>query len=152
MRPATLVEKFSAGGLVFRILDRRAEIVLVSVKGGTIWTLPKGLVDEGESVEETALREVREETGLNARIIGEIKKVRYWYYMRSENTKCRKTVTFFLMEYIDGDVSDHDSEVEDAAWVALDDAGSRLTYPGDREVVRLASEMIRERLGRNSDG
>ena len=147
MRPPGLVDRYSAGGVVFRPAGGGAEVALISVKGGAVWTLPKGLVDKGESVKDTALREVREETGLSARIIEELGEVKYWYYIRSDNCKCRKTVMFYLMEYIEGNVEDHDSEVDDAAWVPLGEAPAMLTYGGDLEVLKRAAGMIRARLG-----
>ena len=141
-RPATLVSRQSAGGVVYRKGGGAIHVALVSVRGGEIWTLPKGLVDEGESLEHTALREVREEAGVRARLVGDLGESSYWYFIKSDNVKCRKTVKYFLMEYVDGDVADHDHEVSGAEWVPLGDALGRLDYKGDRSVMHRALEML----------
>ncbi len=146
LRPASIVYSLSAGGVVFRRAGDAVEVALIGLKGGEVWTLPKGLVDGKEKVRRAALREVREETGLDARILGEIGESHYWYNIKNENQKCRKTVRFFLMEYIMGGVSDHDEEVDDAAWFALETAHERLTYKGDRAIMEKASAMITRRL------
>ena len=145
-RPASIVYLLSAGGVVFRKAGEAVEVALIGLKGGEVWTLPKGLVDGKENVRKTALREVREETGLEARILREIGESHYWYNIRSENQKCRKTVRFFLMEYIKGGVADHDEEVDDAQWFALETARGKLTYKGDRHIMEKASAIITRRL------
>ncbi len=146
LRPASIVYSLSAGGVVFRRAGDAVEVALIGLKGGEVWTLPKGLVDGKEKVRRAALREVREETGLEARILGEIGESHYWYNIKNENQKCRKTVRFFLMEYIMGGVADHDEEVDDAAWFTLETASERLTYKGDRAIMEKASAMITRRL------
>lgn len=134
----------SSGGVIYRNVDGSLEIALVSVKGGTAWCLPKGVVDHGETPEMAAVREVREETGLNGRIIGRLGDISYWYYIREENTKCRKTVSFYLMDYVSGDTADHDAEVDSAAWYPLETALETVTYRGDRSIIEKAKELLRE--------
>ena len=135
--------------MVFKRTGDYTEIALIGIKGGAVWTLPKGLVDKGESPEETALREVSEETGLKGRILCPIEPVSYWYYIKDENVKCKKTVFYYLIEYIGGNIEDHDDEVEETRWVRLDEAESRLTYKGDKEVLRKAIGMLKDFQSQN---
>ncbi len=144
IRPAALKTQTSSGGVIYRNVDGSLEIALVSVKGGTAWCLPKGVVDHGETPEMAAVREVREETGLNGRIIGRLGDISYWYYIREENTKCRKTVSFYLMDYVSGDTADHDAEVDGAAWYPLETALETVTYRGDRSIIEKAKELLGE--------
>ena len=138
MRPASLMKQTSAGGVIYRRNEGGLQIVLISVKNGHAWCLPKGVVDKGETTEETALREVREETGLAGRIIDSLGEINYWYYIKGENIKCRKTVHFYLMEYISGDTSGHDLEVDEAGWFLLEDALEKISYKGDRAMLEKA--------------
>ncbi|MCK4910403.1 MAG: NUDIX hydrolase [Thermodesulfovibrionales bacterium] len=148
MKPASIVHRFSAGGVVFRRGGAGIEVALISVRDGDVWTLPKGLVDGKEKTGKSALREVREETGIHARIIGEVGESHYWYNIRSENQKCRKTVKFYLMEFIRGDMADHDEEVDEAAWFPIESAGGELTYKGDRAILEKAKVMIEKRIAK----
>ena len=115
---------------------------MVAVKGGTVWCLPKGLIDKGEIPEKTALREVEEEAGLKGRIIEKLGEITYWYYLKEENAKCRKTVHFFLMEYEGGDISNHDWEVEDAKWFPIDEAIEKAGYKSEHEMIKKAEEIL----------
>jgi 8-oxo-dGTP diphosphatase len=142
MKPAILKSQVSAGGVMSRRLQGNIEIALVSVKRGSVWCLPKGLINKGEAPENTAIREVSEETGLKGGIIDKLGEITYWYYIKEENTKCKKTVHFFLMEYEDGDVSDHDWEVYNAAWFPIDVALEKAFYRGDRQIIQRAKEKM----------
>jgi 8-oxo-dGTP pyrophosphatase MutT (NUDIX family) len=147
MKPASLKTQVSSGGVIFRKHEGILEIAMVTVKGGSVWCLPKGLINKGENPEETALREVSEETGLKGRIIEKLGEITYWYYIKNENTKFKKTVHFFLMEYLSGDVADHDREVDNAFWVPLGIAPEKAGYRGEREMI----EKSRERLMNGKD-
>ncbi len=125
----------SAGGVVVREHDGRHEVVVVSPREGVV-ALPKGHPEAGESLEQAATREVREETGVVAEPVGELGEVRYWYTARGE--RVLKSVTFFLFEYRSGDVEDHDHEVESAEWVALESAPSLLSYKGESDMAAKA--------------
>lgn len=142
MKPAALRTQVSSGGVIFRRRENSVEIAMVAVKNGAVWCLPKGLIDKGETPETTALREVSEETGLKGRIIEKLGEISYWYYLKEEHAKCRKTVHFFLMEYEGGDVSNHDHEVDSAAWLPIDEALGRANYKGERDMIEKAKERL----------
>jgi 8-oxo-dGTP pyrophosphatase MutT (NUDIX family) len=143
-KPAALRKQTSAGGVIYRGSGSGVRIALVSVKGGTAWCLPKGLVDSGETPEMTAVREVREETGLTGSIVDKLGDISYWYYIQGENVKCRKTVSFYLMEYVSGDTSGHDFEVDSAEWFPVDTALEMVRYRGDRSIIEKARVKLKE--------
>lgn len=142
-RPATIKTQVSSGGVIFRDANGDdVEIALVAVKDGKVWSLPKGLVEKGEETSETAVREVREETGLSGKIVKKLGDITYWYYIKEDNAKCRKTVHFYLLEYVNGSTTDHNWEVDKAEWFSINEALNKLSYKGDREIVRKAKEML----------
>jgi 8-oxo-dGTP pyrophosphatase MutT (NUDIX family) len=142
MRPASLKKQTSAGGVIYRKNESGIQIVLISVRNGQAWCLPKGIVDKGETTEETAVREVREETGLAGRIIDTLGEINYWYFIKEENTKCRKKVYFYLMEYVSGVTDDHDFEVDEAGWFSLETALGKVSYKGDRTMIEKAAAKL----------
>lgn len=137
-------QEFSAGGIVLR-RDQDKFLILVgqhSAHHG--WVFPKGLIGDikrEETREETAIREVREETGILAKIIKPIPPVTYFYVF--EGQKIRKTVDYFLMEYQGGDIRDHDFEMEAVEWLPTEKVTERLTYKGDREVWQEAQKLVK---------
>ena len=130
-------EEFSAGGVVVRG-DRMIAIVPVkrSADGSRVLGLPKGHPDGDETPEQAATREIAEETGVTARLIELLGDVEYRYERKGRPV--HKHVRFFLFEYERGDLADHDHEIEVAEWLPLDEAATRLTYEGEREMVRRA--------------
>ena len=134
----------SAGGVVFRRGAGGVEIAIVGVdaKGEQRWQLPKGIVGGEETAEETARREVREETGLETDIVGPLETIEYWYYGSGGSVRFHKYVHFFLMSYRSGSTDDHDHEVTEARWVSLADAEKLLTFKSERERVEEARELI----------
>ena len=137
MRTARAV---SAGGVVLAEPRPDAPVALVahrSVRGGLQWTLPKGAREEGETVEQTALREVREETGLEAELIGPLDTIDYWFVWAPEQTRYHKFVHYFLMRAVGGDFARHDSEMEDADWFTLEQARRRMAFANERKLLDL---------------
>ena len=150
----------SSGGLVYRDRgeggERELEVALILRRASgdrPVWALPKGWVEPGESLEAAALREVKEETGLVARIVDKLGDIRYQFYSKDEKARVHKTVHFFLMEYLEGDTADHDHEVEEVGWFPLDEAEAKMTYATERTILKrgrerlMASNDTKERVG-----
>lgn len=135
-----MIREFSAGGVVVRRFRGRPFLVAVRLKGGRVLALPKGHIDAGETGEQAAQREVREEAGVEAELIEKLGPVRYWYVREGE--RVLKVVTFFLFRYRSGSVEDHDDEVEGAEWVPLGDAPRLLSYKGEREMAAAALSRL----------
>ena len=136
--------QISAGGVVFRRIGSQVEVALISVGEKNRWQLPKGLVDAGESAEAAAVREAREETGINTELVAPLDKIVYWYYStnRGQRVRFHKFVYFYLLRCLSGDVRDHDTEVNEARWVGIDEAAAMLAFAGERKVIERAREMI----------
>lgn len=124
---------------MIRNLRGRPFVAVVRVRD-RILALPKGHPEPGESSQEAALREVREETGLEATPVEKLGDVRYWYSREGE--RVLKVVSFFLLRYRSGRLEDHDHEVEEALWIPLEEAPSRLAYRGEKDMVRIALSRL----------
>ena len=123
--------EFSAGGIVLR----NGEVLLIrarDLKGRTVWTFPKGKLNELEKSEQAALREVEEETGWRCRIEAELPASHYWF--QRDGRKVRKTVRWFRMVPLE-QVGEHDLEVEEAIWLLVGEALDRLTHEADRKLL-----------------
>jgi 8-oxo-dGTP pyrophosphatase MutT (NUDIX family) len=134
-----MIREFSAGGLVIRNLRGRPHVAVVRVRD-QILALPKGHPEKGESVREAALREVREETGLDATPVDKLGEIRYWY--ARDGDRVLKIVSFFLFRYRSGRLEDHDHEVEEALWIPLEEAPARLAYRGERDMAKTALSRL----------
>lgn len=141
-RPASLKIQVSSGGVLFKKEDKEIKIALIRPKGKKVLTLPKGLVEKEEDPEVTALREVTEETGAEGKILKKIGDVSYWFYIKEENARCKKTVHFYLMEYAGKTSHGHDWEVEEVLWLPIDEAIKKVTYRTDKEILKKAKTLI----------
>jgi 8-oxo-dGTP pyrophosphatase MutT (NUDIX family) len=133
----------SAGGVVYRREDDAIDLALAARRtrrGQLAWGLAKGAIEQGESDEQAAVREVLEETGLEAEVEADLGDIRYFYVW--EGVRVRKRVHFFLMRATGGDVANHDSEMEDVRWYPLKSAIRRAAYKGEREVIERAAKRL----------
>jgi 8-oxo-dGTP pyrophosphatase MutT (NUDIX family) len=133
----------SAGGIVVRFDEGVPSLVVGARRRDRdllTWTLPKGTPNAGETREQTALREVAEETGLEVRITDELDSIEYWFVQRG--TRIHKTVHYFLMEPIGGDLARHDHEFDQVRWVPFDQASGLLTFETERALVARAAEVV----------
>ena len=137
------VREFSAGGVIYRRRKDQVEVALIHT--GKRWGLPKGHVEEGERVEETAIREVREETGLLGKLDRKLGQISYTYRGKSQDgrpVRIAKRVTFFLLEYVKGEVHGHDYEVDEARWFPLDQVSAKLSFATEQKMMRRAKRAI----------
>ena len=134
-----MIREFSAGGLVIRNLSGRPHVAVVRVRDD-ILALPKGHPEKGESSQDAARREVREETGLEATPVEKLGDIRYWY--ARDGDRVMKTVSFFLFRYRSGRLEDHDHEVEEALWIPLEEAPDRLAYRSEKEIAQTALSRV----------
>lgn len=137
--------EFSAGGVVFKRENNKTFILVSQHSQHHGWVFPKGLIGDKEHLkhetkEDTAIREVKEETGANGKILRPLSPITYFYKMHGETIK--KTVYYYLMEYIDGDITDHDWEMEQVEWLPVDEVEQRLTYKSDKDIWKEARPLI----------
>lgn len=133
----------SAGGIVYRRSDDGLEVVICGRDADGIWGLPKGTPDPGETLEETAIREVTEETGLEVEILDKVGVVEYWF--ARDGTRYHKWVHHYLMQAIGGDTSRHDVEYDRVEWRPVDVAMETLSFKNEMEMVAKARGMVEER-------
>ena len=140
-----IVRQVSAGGVVYRDVAGRIEVALVQVGPKKRWQLPKGIVDAGEKPETTAVREVREEAGVDARIVSPLDVIEYWYVgddAEQGRVRFHKFVHLYLLAYLSGDVADHDWEVDEARWVPLGEAEGMLAFESEKKAMRQALNLL----------
>jgi 8-oxo-dGTP pyrophosphatase MutT (NUDIX family) len=140
-RGGKTVRATSCGGIVLRDANGTTEICLgrrqrTLGRSGTTWTLPKGTPNDGETVDETALREVAEETGLEVRILAPVGAIEYFFTQAGE--RIHKTVHYFLMEATGGSLDAHDHEFDEVRWMAIDEARRLMTFDTERQIVEEA--------------
>ena len=135
--------EFSAGGVLVRRLNGRWMVAAIRPGGRPegLWALPKGRIDEGERGEDTALREVAEETGAQGKSLGKLGDIRYWFYWEGE--RVFKVVSFFLLRYVSGSLRNYQrAEVDGAEWVPLEEAPTLLAYRGEKDMAKLALSKV----------
>ena len=125
----------SSGGVVISIRDGAPHVALIATRNRTRWGLPKGAVTAGESSEAAALREVREETGIEARIVRMLDTIEYFF--RAGDTLIQKTVDFYLMDYVAGELEPQLSEVDDVEWVELTSSLKRASFESERKLLEM---------------
>lgn len=130
----------SSGGAVISTRNGSAHVALIATRGKTRWGLPKGAVSAGETSEQAALREVLEETGLAAEIVKPLDTIEY--YFRAGDTLIRKRVDFYLMRYVDGELTPQLSEVDDVEWVELSVAIERASFESERRLLEIAMQDL----------
>lgn len=131
--------EFSAGGVAVRRFRGRPFVAVITTFAGAV-ALPKGHPDGGESAADAAVREVREEAGIDAVLVEKLDDIRYWYVR--DGRRQMKIVRFFLLRYRAGSVRDHDHEVASAGWMPLEEAPRRLSYRGERDVAARAGALL----------
>ncbi len=142
----TTKDQVSAGGVAFRNIGIDLQMAIVSVRPSLRWQLPKGIVDPGEAPEFTAVREVREEAGVDTEVVRLIETIEYWYQRVQYGKRIRyhKFVHFYLLKYQSGDVKDHDNEIEESRWVNFEQALEMLAFKSERGVVEKAQQLLQE--------
>ena len=142
-KPNNKVETLvSAGGVVYRQIDGQIDTVLCGRSNPVRWSLAKGTPDEGETLEETALREVREETGLEVTLDSTLGSIEYWFADRDSEVRYHKTVHFYLMKAVGGDTEHHDPEFDVVRWYPFEEALRIAAYPNEVNVLRRALDLI----------
>jgi 8-oxo-dGTP pyrophosphatase MutT (NUDIX family) len=140
------VHETSAGGLVVDGIDgpRGSQVAAligrIDRRGRTLWSLPKGHIEVGETAEQTAIREVAEETGIRGDVLAALGSIDYWFV--TEGRRVHKTVHHYLLRFLGGELSDHDLEVSEVAWVPFEELASRLAYADERRLAEVAGELI----------
>jgi len=139
------VDEFSAGGLVVDLdgdVPRGALIARLDRHGRLLWSLPKGHIEDGETPEQAAVREVEEETGISGEIVAELGTIDFWFV--ADGRRIHKTVRHYLMRATGGELSDADIEVTEVAWVPLPEIAGQLAYPDERGLVDTAGRLLAE--------
>ncbi|MDT5219821.1 MAG: hypothetical protein QOF15_1926 [Mycobacterium sp.] len=140
------VHETSAGGLVIDGIDGPRESQVAALigridrRGRMLWSLPKGHIEMGETAEQTAIREVAEETGINGGVLAALGRIDYWFV--TDGRRVHKTVHHYLMRFLGGELCDEDVEVAEVAWVPIRELPSRLAYADERRLAEVADELI----------
>lgn len=143
-RRLPIQDAVSGGGVVWRRQPSGTiEVVLCGRRSDRVWSLPKGTPDVGETIEQTAAREVREETGLEVSLGQSLGSIRYWF--TAGGVRYHKQVHHWLMEPTGGDVANHDHEFDDVEWVPIDQARGMLTYRDEKRMLDEALNILGDR-------
>ena len=144
-----MLREVSAGGVIYRERGTGVEVCLILRRSGKrrIWGLPKGHVEAGERLPDTAIREIREETGLLGRVVNKLGAIAYWFLTPEDppaegRVRHEKIVHFYLAKYVTGSTRSHDAEVDEARWWPVEPARKRLTYPNERKILDKAIKAV----------
>lgn len=135
--------QMSAGGVVFKRERNKFKICLVSKRGGRIWSLPKGRVDKGETYEQTAEREILEETGHRTQAIDKLHEIEYYFFLKETGTLYHKFVFFYLMQLLEENAHPRDGEADEVAWFEINEAYRKLSYINEKNAVKKAQKILR---------
>src|SRR5438132_5910226 len=138
--PSKARSEYSSGGAVISVRDGVSYVAMIATRGRTRWGLPKGAVSKGETSEGAALREVLEETGLEAQIVKPLDTIEYFF--RAGDSLIRKRVDFYLMQHTGGALTPQLSEVDDAEWVELGEAIERASFESERKLLEVAQQEL----------
>lgn len=139
------VIEVSAGGVIYRERESGGhDVCLIAGRGKKRWQLPKGWIEPGETKEEAAAREVREETGLAGEVELPIESIDFWYVSKfgAKPERRHKFVHHFLLRYLSGSIEDHDHEVDEARWFPIEEALELLTFPNEKGVLARAAQIL----------
>lgn len=140
------MHEISAGGLVIDGIDGPREAQLAALigrmdrRGRMLWSLPKGHIEQGETADQTAIREVAEETGIRGDVLAALGSIDYWFV--TDGRRVHKTVHHYLLRFTGGELSDEDVEVTEVAWVPIAELPGRLAYADERRLAEVAAELI----------
>lgn len=146
-RRLTIEDLVSAGGIVYRHGPQGPEVVLCGRPSRGLWALPKGTPEPSETLEQTAVREVSEETGLRVDIEQKVGEIEYWFTRAEVGKRFRKRVHHYLMRPTGGDTADHDAEYDEVRWFPLSEARQRLTFPDEVEILNKAVALLDSHSG-----
>lgn len=136
-----MVERqFSAGGVVYR--ENPLQVIVIKPSGKDRWTLPKGWIDEGETSEQAAVREVKEEAGVDTQPLRKIDTIKIFFKDEKTSKNVLKMVTFYLMKYVGGDVRDHHWETEEVVWLEPKEALDKLTFKSEKQILEKALRLL----------
>lgn len=139
-----VARQVSSGGVIVRSSRGNTQVCLIARRadGKLVWGLPKGHVEAGEEPQATAVREVREETGLLGEPLCKLGSIAYWFTVKQERRRYAKTVHFYFLRYLEGHTCAHDDEVEEAAWCSIGEALKRISYKNERRILLKAQRYL----------
>ncbi|MFH1406783.1 MAG: NUDIX hydrolase [Candidatus Omnitrophota bacterium] len=135
-------KEISSGGVVYAKEENQIKVALIVRGGGKIWCLPKGKIEKDESPDAAALREVKEETGLDGEIEKKLGDITYWYYSKENDTKYFKTVSFYLLRHTGGSAATNPEEAEECRWFPILEALKSMSYKSECEIVEKAKKLL----------
>lgn len=144
MKNTNSKREFSSGGVVYKRENGKILWLIAKHSGYHKWGLPKGLVEKGEELEATAKREVEEETGIKTKVIAKIPEPEKYVYTLN-GVRIFKMVSYFLMEYVTGDIKNHDFEMEEVGWFEFDEAKEKLNFHGAKIVLEKARQLLEDK-------
>ncbi len=134
-------QEFSAGGVVYKKEVGQILWLVAKHSGYHKWVLPKGLVEKGEGLAAAAVKEVEEECGIKTKVVAKIPEPEKYIYTMN-NVKIFKMVNYFLMEYVSGDIANHDFEMEEVGWLEFEEAKEKLNFHGAKKVLEKARDLL----------